>query len=196
MPFDFDSKYEVSEEVANLPSTVEFFPDLSQFEEQEKQEEEPDFIPEWSLRKIATLQSKLEAIQNHRANSKGFFGSRDLISNFGSSLIFGLANEVFGFNGWSTELVEYTKLLEEADEENSRYSAKFSAIIRVVLKDGAHSEDFGIGEAINMPHRYMCYSKCKKQAITEATKNAVIGLSYRVVDYEMKKFEQQLKQER
>lgn len=170
MEFDLDLKYEVDSETASLPSTVEFFPDMAQFElDFEEEVDEPD-ITEWALKKIGTLQSRIEDIPKNKFNI------------YSANQIFNLANEVFGYNGWSTEILECNLLHEDFEQS---YSAKFSVLLKVILKDGTSSEQYGFGEASNLPNKYMCYSKCKKQAVTDGTKNAIIAFKGVLLDDEV-----------
>lgn len=191
MAFNFDSKYEVDAETALLPSTVEFFPDISQFEEERIEIEEKYYIPEWSLKKIGTLQSRLEILKTNK-NSKTRFGQNSSFYDFPSSVLLNLANDVFGFDGWSTEILESNLLTESFDEVKSVHSAKFSALIRVTLKDGTYSDAFGTGEATNLPHKYMCFSKGKKQAVTDGTKKAILGLHNIVTEHELRELQEEL----
>lgn len=160
MGFDFDLKYEVDQETASLPSTVELFPDMAQFELEDEEVEEEPIITDWALKKIGTLQSRIEEIPKNKFNI------------YSANQIFNLANEIFGYNGWSTEIIECNLLSEDFKES---YSAKFSVLLKVKLKDGTSSQQYGYGEALNLPNKYMCYSKCKKQAVTDGTKNAIIA---------------------
>jgi DNA repair and recombination protein RAD52 len=56
-----------------------------------------------------------------------------------------LANEVFGFNGWSTNIVSLTTDFVDFSEETKKYSIGVTAVIRVTLRDGVFHEDVGYG---------------------------------------------------
>ncbi|GAA5988640.1 hypothetical protein JCM5350_005777, partial [Sporobolomyces pararoseus] len=60
-----------------------------------------------------------------------------------------LANEVFGYNGWFTDI----KYLEidfcDFNPESQRWSMGVTAIVRVRLPDGASHEDIGYGKLEN-----------------------------------------------
>lgn len=171
------------------PSTVEFFPDMAQFEQQEDKEHQSmlkDAVSEWALKKIGTLQSRLEVIQNAK-ESKLYRGS-NYQQRLSSHIIFSLANEVFGYNGWSSEIVHIHLVDETIDEENEQYSARFDAIVRVILKDGTYNDELGTGEAMKLPHKHMCYNKSKKHAITDGLKNAILGLRDLLMEHELKNF--------
>ena len=47
---------------------------------------------------------------------------------------FNYANEIFGFNGWSSEIISITT--DFIDVENGRYSVGVSCTVRITLKDG------------------------------------------------------------
>ena len=86
--------------------------------------------------------------------------------------IFRLANEIFGFDGWSSEL----KRLDVDDcsrDSNGRWSAIVSAVVRITVKDYGRGEvyhkDFGQGNAENLSSRSQVLEKAKKEAVTDAT---------------------------
>lgn len=61
-----------------------------------------------------------------------------------------LANEIFGFNGWSHE----TKSLDvDYIDQNpdGKFNVGVSAIVRISLKDGSTHEDVGYGKIDNCP---------------------------------------------
>lgn len=47
---------------------------------------------------------------------------------------FNYANEIFGFNGWSSEILNFTT--DFIDVENGRISVGISCTVRIILKDG------------------------------------------------------------
>lgn len=59
-----------------------------------------------------------------------------------------LANEIFGFNGWTTETktidVDYVDVTSEG-----KYNVGVSAIVRISLRDGSSHEDVGYGRMEN-----------------------------------------------
>lgn len=172
-----DPKYDVDDETAKLPSTVEFNPDMAQFESDQVC---PTSSPgpstsNWSRVRIGTFRSRLETMQ-HSNDSKGFRRISNLLDSLSSGQVYGLANEVFGYNGWSSTIMHYEELSDDFDDEKGRYSLKSRAIVRVFLKDGFYYDHLGMGEAINLPHKYMCYSNCRKQATTDATKRALVAI--------------------
>ncbi|RKP11150.1 hypothetical protein THASP1DRAFT_27068 [Thamnocephalis sphaerospora] len=87
--------------------------------------------------------------------------------------VLNLANDVWGFDGWSSSIVEVT--VDYIDNVNGRISVGVSAIVRVTIKNGAHHEDIGFGMAENMKSKGMALEKAKKEAITDALKRALRG---------------------
>lgn len=60
-----------------------------------------------------------------------------------------LANEVFGFNGWSSRIMSLTTDFVDYNEESRKYNVGVTAIVRVTLRDGVHHEDIGYGTMEN-----------------------------------------------
>lgn len=99
-----DSKYDIDEETRNLPSTVNYFPTISDLEDQVTEESGED-LDDSVLRKISLLQIKLEQLQ-YSKDSNSFGRLNWNFNKFARHTLYELANEVFGFNGWSTSIEE------------------------------------------------------------------------------------------
>jgi DNA repair and recombination protein RAD52 len=57
-----------------------------------------------------------------------------------------LANDVFGYNGWSSSVLSITTDYVDFNQESKRYSVGVSALVRVTLTDGGtFHEDIGYG---------------------------------------------------
>jgi DNA recombination protein Rad52 len=82
-----------------------------------------------------------------------------------------LANDVFGFNGWNSEIKDIT--VDYCDEVHGRYNVGLSCIVRVVLQDGTYHEDIGYGHVENARSKCQAYEKCKKEATTDGLKRAL-----------------------
>ncbi|KAH8554820.1 Rad52/22 double-strand break repair protein [Umbelopsis sp. PMI_123] len=86
--------------------------------------------------------------------------------------IINLANKLFGFNGWSSEIksmtTDYIDVLE-----NGRMNICISVVMRVTLKDGTFHEDIGVGSMENCKSKAIGIQKAKKEAVTDATKRAI-----------------------
>ncbi|KND00623.1 recombination protein rad52, variant [Spizellomyces punctatus DAOM BR117] len=82
-----------------------------------------------------------------------------------------LANDIFGFNGWSSTLVDIT--VDFVDVDNGKVSMGISSVVRVTLKDGSFHEDVGYGSIENARSKAQAFEKAKKEAVTDATKRAL-----------------------
>jgi DNA repair and recombination protein RAD52 len=82
-----------------------------------------------------------------------------------------LANQIFGFNGWSSEIRDLRVDYEEVEEK--KHTLGISCMVRITLKDGTHREDVGFGSAEKQKTRAMAYEKAKKEAATDALKRAL-----------------------
>ena len=60
-----------------------------------------------------------------------------------------LANEIFGYNGWNSNIVDITIDYCDVDDQNGKTSCGVSAIVRVTLSDGTYHEDIGYGQMDN-----------------------------------------------
>ena len=103
-------------------------------------------LSEESAKRIATLQAKLNKKlgPEYISQRPGPGGGPKLTYAEGWKII-NLANEVFGFNGWSSSVVSLVTDFIDYNEETRRYSVGVTAIIRVTLRDGVFHEDVGYG---------------------------------------------------
>lgn len=83
-----------------------------------------------------------------------------------------LANEVFGFNGWSSEIISTTVDYCDTNEQG-RVSIGISIIVRVTIKDGTFREDIGYGFIDNAKGKAAAFEKCKKEAFTDGIKRCL-----------------------
>lgn len=68
--------------------------------------------------------------------------------------IINLANEVFGFDGWSSSIVTMSTDFMDFDETTRRYSIGITAVVRVTLvASGSFHEDVGYGTIENTKSR-------------------------------------------
>ncbi|KAM9890318.1 hypothetical protein OXX79_011513 [Metschnikowia pulcherrima] len=83
-----------------------------------------------------------------------------------------LANEIFGFNGWSSELISVQ--VDYLDSHGSgRVSLGLSVVVRITIRDGTFHEDFGYGNIDNAKNKAIAFEKCKKEAFTDALKRCL-----------------------
>ncbi|KAK9371983.1 uncharacterized protein V1513DRAFT_406253 [Lipomyces chichibuensis] len=126
----------------------------------------------WTDREIAVLQAKLD-----RQLGPEYISSRPSPGGGTAYYLEGwkainLANEVFGFNGWSSEIKSIHEDYVEV-KDNGKIDVGISVVVRVTLRDGTFHEDIGFGHVENARSKYMALSKCKKEATTDATKRAL-----------------------
>ena len=76
-----------------------------------------------------------------------------------------LANEVFGFNGWSSRIVNLTTDFLDYNEETRKYNVGVTAIIRVTLRDGVYHEDIGYGMIENTKSKGAAIDKVRAQLV-------------------------------
>ncbi|KAI9222827.1 hypothetical protein BC828DRAFT_345597 [Blastocladiella britannica] len=87
-----------------------------------------------------------------------------------------LANEIFGFNGWSSTVLNMSiDYLENAAQNpnEQKWSVGVSCTIRVTLRDGAYREDTGFGLCENMRTKGQALEKARKESATDALKRAL-----------------------
>jgi len=85
-------------------------------------------------------------------------------------MVIDLANSIFGFDGWSSEIREMKA--EYSDESGGRMSVGYSCLCRVTLRDGTYKEDIGFGAARNQ-QKEEAIEKAKKSASTDGLKRAL-----------------------
>ncbi|XP_006813460.1 uncharacterized protein LOC100372865 [Saccoglossus kowalevskii] len=82
-----------------------------------------------------------------------------------------LANETFGFNGWSHSVTHQN--IDFVDQMNSKYYVGVSAIVKVQLKDGVFHEDVGYGVSEGQKSKALSLEKARKEAVTDGLKRAL-----------------------
>lgn len=115
-----------------------------------------------SALKIAELQAKLDRKlgPEYVSQRPGPGGNTKLTYAEGWKII-NLANEVFGFNGWSSSVVSLTVDFVDEHPETKRVNVGVTAVMRVTLRDGVFHEDVGYGILEN--------SKSKGQALDKVS---------------------------
>ena len=109
---------------------------------------QPSFadVSEETAKKIASLQAKLNQKLGPEFISQrpGPGGGPKLTYAEGWKII-NLANEVFGYNGWSSSIVSLNTDFIDFIEASGKYNVGVTAIVRVTLRDGTFHEDVGYG---------------------------------------------------
>eukprot|EP00835_Amoeboradix_gromovi_P004265 NODE_322_length_11016_cov_0.249061.p3 type:complete len:296 gc:universal NODE_322_length_11016_cov_0.249061:3264-4151(+) len=85
---------------------------------------------------------------------------------------FELLNGVFGFNGWSSSILDHgiDDIEVIGTDENPKYNVATFATVRLTLKDGTCREDLGVGEASNAKSKAAGLKQARKEAVTDAIK--------------------------
>ncbi|KAK5867562.1 hypothetical protein PBY51_012037 [Eleginops maclovinus] len=85
--------------------------------------------------------------------------------------VIGLANEMFGYNGWSHSISQQN--VDFIDITNGKFYVGVSAFVKVMLKDGAFHEDVGYGVSEGMKSKALSLEKARKEAVTDGMKRAL-----------------------
>ncbi|XP_048589420.1 DNA repair protein RAD52 homolog isoform X2 [Nematostella vectensis] len=85
--------------------------------------------------------------------------------------IINLANETFGFNGWSHSVTHQN--IDFVDQVGQKYYVGVSAFVKVQLKDGVFHEDVGYGVSEGMKSKALSLEKARKEAVTDGLKRAL-----------------------
>ncbi|KAL6122254.1 hypothetical protein NUSPORA_00721 [Nucleospora cyclopteri] len=86
--------------------------------------------------------------------------------------VIGLANKIFGYNGWNSTIKEITQEYLEVSKDN-KVSVGYSSLCRITLSDGTYKEDVGFGSSDNLKSKGMAIEKAKKEAVTDSLKRAL-----------------------
>lgn len=130
-------------------------------------------ISEWTAKEIATISSKLDKQlgPEYISSRAGPGGTR--VHYLTAEKCIGLANEVFGFNGWSSSIQNIQVDFAEENPQTQRFSLGLSVIVRVTLRDGTYHEDVGYGSIENAKGKAMAFEKAKKEGTTDGLKRAL-----------------------
>ena len=149
--------------------------------------------------KLAALQAKLNQKLGPEYISTRPGGNGMKLTYTEGWKVINLANEVFGFNGWSTAVVNVTCDFADYDPNTQRHSVGIAAVVRVTLRDGVYHEDTGYGMMENSKSKGAAFDKvraprvdsthffirfvltpisgstsqCRKEAVTDALKRAL-----------------------
>ncbi|KAJ9120757.1 hypothetical protein QFC22_002688 [Naganishia vaughanmartiniae] len=133
----------------------------------------PMLMSEYTAGQIATLQSRLsKKLGPEYITKRPGPGGGPKLSYVEGWKVINLANEVFGFNGWSSQIMSLnTDFIDEPTQ--GRYNVGISAIIRIILRDGTFHEDTGYGQCDNTKGKGAALDKAKKEAVTDAVKRTL-----------------------
>ncbi|PNY24223.1 DNA repair and recombination protein rhm52 [Tolypocladium capitatum] len=130
-------------------------------------------VSEWTAKEIATISSKLDKQlgPEYISSRSGPGGSR--VHYLTAEKCIGLANEVFGFNGWSSSIQNIQVDFADENPQTQRVSIGLSVIVRITLRDGTYHEDIGYGSIENAKGKAMAFEKAKKEGTTDGMKRAL-----------------------
>ncbi|KAK4152800.1 hypothetical protein C8A00DRAFT_44187 [Chaetomidium leptoderma] len=130
-------------------------------------------ISVYTAQEIATLQSRLEKQLGPEYLSSRAGPSNQRVHYITAEKCIALANEVFGFNGWSSSIQNIQVDFCDEDPQTRRVSLGLSVVVRVTLRDGTYHEDFGYGSIDNCRGKAAAFEKAKKEGTTDALKRAL-----------------------
>ncbi|KAF2256591.1 recombination protein Rad52, partial [Trematosphaeria pertusa] len=133
----------------------------------------PRVVNQFTAQEIATLQSRLnrQLGPEYISQRPGNGGGR--VAYLEGNKAIALANEVFGFNGWSSSLGQVQVDFVDEHPQGGKVSLGLSINVRITLKDGTYHEDIGYGSAANNKDKASAFEKAKKEAATDGLKRAL-----------------------
>jgi DNA repair and recombination protein RAD52 len=147
---------------------ISFNPQMHGTQHFNNSESFPQDISDATTNKINALQAKLnQKLGPEYISQRPGPGGGKLTYAEGWKII-NLANEVFGFNGWSSNIVSLTTDYIDFSEESKKFNVGVTAIVRVTLRDGVFHEDTGYGILEN--------SKSKGAALDKVIRYPFTGL--------------------
>ncbi|KAG9469839.1 DNA repair protein RAD52 homolog isoform X3 [Eleutherodactylus coqui] len=85
--------------------------------------------------------------------------------------VISLANEMFGYNGWSHSVTQQN--VDFVDLSNGKFYVGVCAFVKVQLKDGSFHEDVGYGVSEGLKSKALSLEKARKEAVTDGLKRAL-----------------------
>ncbi|KAL2042206.1 hypothetical protein N7G274_004694 [Stereocaulon virgatum] len=136
-------------------------------------EEVKPCIREYTAFEIATLSSRLEKQlgPEYISSRPGAGGGK--VHYLSADKCINLANEVFGFNGWSSGIQQVQIDFVDENQSSGKVSLGLSVIVRVTLRDGTYHEDIGYGHIENCKGKAPAFEKAKKEGTTDGLKRAL-----------------------
>ncbi|CAD6500125.1 BgTH12-04228, partial [Blumeria graminis f. sp. triticale] len=130
-------------------------------------------IPVYTAQEIATLQARLEKKLGPEYLSSRSGPGGQKVHYVAAEKCIQLANEVFGFNGWSSQIMDCQVDFVDENPQTLKVSLGLSVVVRVTLKDGTFHEDVGYGHIENCKGKAAAFEKAKKEGTTDALKRAL-----------------------
>ncbi|KAL8914447.1 MAG: hypothetical protein Q9171_000952 [Xanthocarpia ochracea] len=136
-------------------------------------EEVKQHVSEYTAQEIATLSSRLEKQLGPEYISTRPGASGQRVPYLAADKAINLANEVFGFNGWSSCIKEIQVDFVDESQSSGKVSLGLSVHVRVTLRDGTYHEDIGYGHIENCKGKAAAFEKAKKEGTTDGMKRAL-----------------------
>lgn len=133
----------------------------------------PPAISQYTAQEIATLQNRLNKRLGPEFVSARPGASGSKVHYLAADKVINLANEVFGFNGWSSAIQNIQVDFVDENAQNGRISLGLSVTMRITLKDGTFHEDIGYGQIENCRGKAAAFEKAKKEGTTDALKRTL-----------------------
>ncbi|RMD40743.1 hypothetical protein DV735_g4393, partial [Chaetothyriales sp. CBS 134920] len=130
-------------------------------------------VNEYTAVEIARLQSRLDKQLGPEYISSRLGPGGGRVHYLAAEKVIGLANEIFGFNGWSSAIQQIQIDFVDENPSTGKVSLGLSVVVRVTLKDGTYHEDIGYGSVENARGKSMAFEKAKKEGTTDALKRAL-----------------------
>jgi DNA repair and recombination protein RAD52 len=130
-------------------------------------------IAEWAAKDIATIAAKLDKQLGPEYISARAGPGGTKVHYLTAEKCITLANEVFGFNGWSSSIQNIQVDFADENPQSQRFSVGLSVIVRITLRDGTYHEDVGYGSIENAKGKAMAFEKAKKEGTTDGMKRAL-----------------------
>lgn len=143
------------------------FPDLSLFESEEEEDKIPHEISLWTKTKLGTFLARLETL-------KAFVERRNRNAVILARVLIAMANETFGFDGWSSSVMGCCCVAEKFRE--GFYTIEQRATVRVTFRDGSQVDAEGMGVCDSV-EKAPAYGTSKKMAVCDGLRNAIMLLS-------------------
>jgi DNA repair and recombination protein RAD52 len=142
------------------------------FLEPGSQDKKPQLTP-YTAQEIATLQSRLDKQlgPEYISSRQGPGGQK--VHYLQAEKVINLANEVFGFNGWSSQIQNIQIDFVDENPQTGRVSLGLSVIVRIILRDGTYHEDIGYGHVENAKGKAAAFEKAKKSGTSDGVKRAL-----------------------
>lgn len=127
----------------------------------------------YTASEIATLQARLDKQLGPEFISSRPGAAGGKVHYLAGEKVINLANEVFGFHGWSSSIQNIQIDFVDEHAQTGKISLGLSVIVRVTLKDGTYHEDIGYGHIENCKGKAAAFAKAKKEGTTDALKRAL-----------------------